>query len=103
MKRIITYISILAAVLTAGVSCTREAIDGNQEDGVLTLSFFTEEMGTKVTVNEGSPVVGNALENKIEYIDYFFFEDTDPNSAAIKSGRLTVDQLTKINDTRYRY
>ena len=103
MKRIITYISILAAVLTAGVSCTREAIDGNQEDGVLTLSFITEEMGTKVSVNEGSPVVGNELENKIDYIDYFFFEDTDPNSAAIKSGRLTVDQLTKLSDTEYTY
>ena len=103
MKRFITYISILAAVLTAGVSCTREAIDGNQEDGVLTLSFFTEEMGTKVSVNEGNPVVGNAIENKIEYIDYFFFADTDPNSAAVKSSRLTVDQLTKINDTHYTY
>ena len=103
MKRIITYISILAAVLTAGVSCTREAIDGNQEDGVLTLSFITEEMGTRVSVQEGDPVVGNELENKIDYIDYFFFEDTDPNSAAIKSGRLTVDQLTKLSDTEYTY
>ena len=98
MKRIITYISILAAVLTAGVSCTREAIDGNQEDGVLTLSFFTEEMGTKVTVNEGSPVVGNALENKIEYIDYFFFEDTDPNKVIVKMGAEAVyDLLCSLN------
>ena len=87
MKRIITYISILAAVLTAGVSCTREAIDGNQEGNELTLSFVTEEMGTKVTVNDGSPVAGVGAENKIEYVDYFFFADTDPNSAAIKSGR----------------
>ena len=103
MKRIITYISILAAVLTAGVSCTREAIDGNQEGNELTLSFVTEEMGTKVTVNDGSPVAGVGAENTIEYVDYFFFADTDPNSAAIKSGRLTVDQLTKVNDTRYTY
>ena len=103
MKRIITYISILAAVLTAGVSCTREAIDGNQEDGVLTLSFVTEEMGTRVSVNEGDPVVGNAIENKIEYVDYFFFEDSNPNSPAVKSGRLTVDQLTKKSDTEYTY
>ena len=103
MKRIITYISILAAVLTAGVSCTREAIDGNQEGNELTLSFVTEEMGTKVTVNDGSPVAGVGAENTIEYVDYFFFADTDPNSAAIKSGRLSVDQLTKVNDTRYTY
>ena len=103
MKRIITYISILAAVLTAGVSCTREAIDGNQEDGILTLSFKTEEMGTRVSVNEGDPVVGNEIENKIEYVDYFFFEDSNPDSPAVKSGRLTVDQLTKVSDTEYTY
>lgn len=103
MKRIITYISILAAALTAGVSCTREAIDGNQESNELTLSFVTEEMSTKVTVNDGTPVAGEGAENTIEYVDYFFFADTDPNSAAIKSGRLSVEELTKINDTRYTY
>ena len=103
MKRIITYISILAAVLTAGVSCTREAIDGNQEGGVITLSFKTEEMGTRVTVNEGDPVVGQGAENKIEYVDYFFFSSTDPDTPAIKSGRLSVDALTKVSDTEYKY
>ena len=103
MKRIIAHISILAAVLTAGVSCTREAIDGNQEGNEISLTFVTEEMSTKVTVNDGNPVAGVGAENTIEYVDYFFFADTDPNSTAIKSGRLTVDELTKVNDTRYTY
>ena len=70
---------------------------------MITLSFITEKMGTRVNVNEGDPVVGNAIENKIEYVDYFFFEDSNPDSPAIKSGRLTVDQLTKISDTEYTY
>ena len=103
MKRIITYISILAAVLTAGISCTREALDGNQECSELTLCFKTEEMGTRVSINDGEPVVGNAIENKIEYVDYFFFEDANPNSAAVKTGRLSVDDLTKVSDTEYTY
>ena len=103
MKRIIAYISILAAVLTAGVSCTREAVDGSREGNEITLSFVTEEMSTRVTVNDGTPVAGVGAENTIEYVDYFFFADTDPNSTAIKSGRLTVDELTKVNDTRYTY
>lgn len=103
MKRIITYISILAAVLTAGVSCTREAIDGNQEGGAITLTFKTEVMSTRVTVNEGDPVVGQGAENKIEYVDYFFFSSTDPDTPAIKSGRLSVDALTKVSDTEYKY
>ena len=103
MKRIITYISILAAVLTTGVSCTREAIDGNQEGGALTLCFKTEEMGTRVTVADGENVAGVGAENTIEYVDYFFFADTDPDTPAIKSGRLLVDELSKVSDTEYKY
>ena len=103
MKRIITYISILAAVLTAGVSCTREVIDGNQDGGALTLCFKTQEMGTRVTVADGENVLGIGAENAIEYVDYFFFADTDPSSAAIKSGRLLVEELNKVSDTEYTY
>ena len=103
MKRIITYISILAAVLTVGVSCTREAIDGNRDGGALTLCFKTEEMGTRVTVTDGENVLGVGAENAIEYVDYFFFADTDPDSPAIKSGRLLVDELTKVSETEYKY
>ena len=103
MKRIITYISILAAVLTASVSCTREALDGNQGSGAITLSFQTQDMNTRVTINDADPVVGQGAENKIEYVDYFFFSSTDPDTPAFKSGRLSVDALTKVSDTEYKY
>ncbi len=103
MKRIITYISILAAVLTTGVSCTREALDGNQGSGAITLSFQTQDMNTRVTINDADPVVGQGAENKIEYVDYFFFASADPDTPAIKSGRLSVDALTKVSDTEYKY
>lgn len=104
MKRIITYFYILGAVLTAGVSCTREAIGGNQEDGAITLCFKTEEMSTRVSVNENAgKEAGKEAENTIEYVDYFFFADTDPDTPAIKSGRLSVDDLTKVSETEYTY
>ena len=104
MKRIITYISILAAVLTAGVSCTREAIREDAENGVITLRIKTEDMSTRVTVNENAGTeLGKGAENAILYVDYFFFADTDQNTPAIKSGHLTVDDLTKVSDTEYTY
>ena len=107
MKRIITYISILAAVLTAGVSCTREVpFDDNQEGGKITLHFITEAMGTRVTVDDpGTPatVAGVGAENTITHVDYFFFADDDPESEAIVSGRLDVSDLTKVSNTEYTY
>ncbi|MBR2210329.1 MAG: hypothetical protein IKG84_03305 [Bacteroidales bacterium] len=105
MKRIITYISILAAVLSAGVSCTREAIDGNQDGGELVLRFRTEEMSTRVTVSDVAPVDGVGAENAIEHVDYFFFADANPASQAIVSGRLSGDELTKVegSETEYKY
>ena len=104
MKRIITYISILAAVLTAGVSCTREAIGEDQEGGVITLRFKTEEMGTRAEINHNAGTeVGQEAENAIEHVDYFFFADTNPDTQAIKSGRISGGDLTKVSDTEYTY
>ena len=107
MKRIITYISILAAVLTAGVSCTRETpFDDNQDNGKITLRFRTEKMGTRVSISDpGNPatVAGEGAENTITHLDYFFFDDDDPESEAIVSGRLSVDDLDKVSDTEYTY
>ena len=104
MKRIITYISILAAALTAGVSCSREAsFDGDQEGGMLSLYFKTAEMSTRVSVADGTPVTGVGAENTIDHIDYFFFADENPDSEAIVSGRATSTQLTKVSDTEYKY
>ena len=103
MKRIITYISILAAALTASVSCTREAIGEDQEGGVITLRFKTEEMSTRVTVNDADPEAGKDAENTILYVDYFFFASTDKDTPTIKSGRIYVDDLTKVSETEYTY
>ncbi len=104
MKRIITYISILAVVLTAGVSCSRDlSIDEIQSGGKLTLVFRTEQMGTRLTVKDDDPVKGVGAENSIEHIDYFFFPNDNPTSEAVVYGRLTVDQLTKVSETEYKY
>ena len=104
MKRVIIYISIFAAVLTAGVSCTRmETFNGDQESGKFTIYIQTAEMNTKATVSEGSDVTGVGSENIIDHIDYFFFADENPESTAIVHGRATASQLSKISDTRYKY
>lgn len=105
MKRLFTYISILAAALTAGVSCSREATIGDQEGGNLSLIFRTAEMGTRATVNEkAGKVTGTSAENLIDHVDVFFFSDEDPASEAIYSERLTTasGKLTKVNDTEYK-
>ena len=105
MKRLYKYIPILAVILAAGVSCTREAfIDGTQESSKFTLTFRTAAMDTKaVTVADGDGVTGEGAENTIEHIDYFFFADDDPTSEAIVCGRILGDELTKVNDTEYTY
>jgi len=104
MKKLYKYIPILAVILTAGVSCTRDAfIDDSQESSKLTLTFRTAAMDTKVTVADGEGVTGEGAENTIEHIDYFFFADDDPASEAIVSGRVLADDLVKVSDTEYEY
>ena len=112
MKRIITYISILAAVVTAGVSCSREiSFDENQDGGKITLHFLTEKMGTRVTVSDPATpatVAGVGAENVIDHLDYFFFADDNPTSEAIVSGRLSASDLTPVvvegnETTEYTY
>lgn len=105
MKRLITYISILAVALTAGVSCSREAAMADQEGGSLELLFRTAEMGTRaISVTDGNPVVGEGAENVITHVDYFFFQDENPASEAIVSGRLTTasGELVKASETLYK-
>lgn len=103
MKRIISYISICAALLTAGVSCVRVESFDDKESGNLALVFQTAEMSTRVTIEDGTPVTGVGAENTIDHIDYFFFADEDPASEAIVHGRATSSQLTKISETEYKY
>ena len=107
MKRIITYISILAAALIAGVSCSRETSIDEGQDSKLTLVFKTAEMSTRVSVVDGTPVTGVGAENTVDHIDYFFFSDENPESEAIVSGRAVVGtgagKLNKVSDTEYKY
>ena len=103
MKRIISYISICAALLTAGVSCVRVESFDDKEGGNLSLVFQTSEMSTRVTIGEGTDVTGVGAENTIDHIDYFFFADENPASEAIVHGRATSSQLTKISETEYKY
>jgi hypothetical protein len=103
MKRIISYISICAVLLTAGVSCVRVESFDDKESGNLALVFQTAEMSTRVTIEDGTPVTGVGAENTIDHIDYFFFADEDPASEAIVHGRATSSQLTKISETEYKY
>ena len=104
MKRLITYISILAAALTAGVSCSHEAVlDSEQEGSNLTLVFRTAQMATRVDINENAgKVAGEGAENVIDHVDFFFFADENPDSEAIVSGRLTSGDLNKVSDTEYK-
>ena len=104
MKRLITYISILAAALTAGVSCSHEAVlDSEQEGSNITLVFRTAQMATRVDINENAgKVVGEGAENVIDHVDFFFFADENPDSEAIYSGRLTSGDLNKVSDTEYK-
>ncbi len=78
MKRIITNIFILAVALTASISCTREdVLEGNGQDGFITLRLQTAEMGTRVTIKDGEPVDGDELENVVDHADFFFFKNAD--------------------------
>ena len=104
MKRIITYITILAAVMTAGVSCSQNLTpERDQDSGKITLHFITEQMGTKVNVQDGDSVQGVGAENTIDHVDYFFFTDNNQETEAIVSGRLSLSDLTKVSDTEYTY
>ena len=98
MKRFITYIYILLAVaLTASVSCTREDVfDGNGQDGFITLRLQTAEMGTRVSVKPGEPVVGEELENVVDHADFFFFKNED-GTVLLDHKRLTVKSEQNAN------
>lgn len=78
MKRIFTYIFIIAVALTASVSCSREYVfEENGQDGFITLRLQTAEMGTRVTITDGDPVDGEELENVVKHADFFFFKNED--------------------------
>lgn len=107
MKRLITYISILAVALTATVSCSREdSFDGNQ-DGVLTLRLQTSEMATRVTINENAGKVnGEGFENTVTHADFFFFKD-EAGTTLLNHTRLEVKdgELVPVSgqDNLYEY
>ena len=97
MKRIITYISIIAVALTASVSCSREDVfEGNGQDGFITLRLQTAEMGTRVTVKDGQPVEGEELENVVDHADFFFFKNED-GTVLLDHKRLVVKTEENTN------
>lgn len=92
MKKYLIYISVLAAALTAGVSCSQEeSFDGNKDGSIFTLRFQTAELETRATEQ------GVGAENVVDHVDYFFFVDDNPTTEAFLSGRLTTGETPGVN------
>lgn len=85
MKKIITYITILAAF--AAVSCTRtdEAIE-SLDAPVLTISLNAGEMMTKSAIPN--------VEDVVTQFDWFFYEDNTGTSEPVYHGHYSVNGTT---------
>ena len=107
MKRIFTYINIIAVALAASVSCSREYVfEENGQDGFITLRLQTAEMGTRVTITDGDPVDGEELENVVKHADFFFFKNED-GTGLLDHKRLEVKEGELVpvtgQDNLYEY
>ena len=107
MKRIFTYIYIIAVALAASVSCSREYVfEENGQDGFITLRLQTAEMGTRVTITDGDPVDGEELENVVKHADFFFFKNED-GTGLLDHKRLEVKEGELVpvtgQDNLYEY
>lgn len=93
MKKLTTYITLVAAVaLAASCIAERPQIAG-QEEGLFTLRLQTAELGTRSVRGD------DALnENTIDHVDIFFFED-EAGTTLVNNGhyRLTASQLTAVS------
>lgn len=102
MKRIITHISLVAAIAFAA-SCSQESFLGEEGDGVLTLRLQTAEMSTRATV---ATVPGEGVENEVTHADFFFFSDEE-GTTLLENGhvRLAVGDggLTAKGGNVYEY
>lgn len=101
MKRIITHISLVAAIAFAA-SCSQESFLGEEGDGVLTLRLQTAEMSTRAT----DTVAGEGVENEVTHADFFFFSDEE-GTTLLENGhvRLAVGDggLTAKDGNVYEY
>lgn len=83
MKRIITYIAVVAAI--AAVSCTRseEQPGALNTASMLMLNLDSGSMATRSDIPDAEPVVSQ--------FDWFFYPDATGTSAPIHHGHFTVD------------
>lgn len=97
MKRIITYILIVAATAFAA-SCTRENLEPAQGEGSITLRLQTAELETRATVP------GEGVENTLTHADFFFFEDEE-GTTLLEHKRLEVKEgeLVAVGGNAYTY
>ena len=83
MKKIITHISLVAAIAFAA-SCSQESFLGEEGDGVLTLRLQTAEMSTRATV------AGEGVENEVTHADFFFFSDEE-GTTLLENGHVRLE------------
>ena len=106
MKRIFTYILIMASALFAAVSCSNEALENDPKAPQGELKAFTLRLGTldpaETKALTGEKIPGEGNENTIQHVDYFFFGD-EAGTQLLYSGRLTLDQLTAVEGQDYTY
>ena len=93
MKRIITYLSVFAALLA--VSCNRvEPSNFTGESDVLRFALRSSEMETRATVQEDPNAVDN--ENVINTVDYFFFKDAEGTTLLVHDSKTFSEEEERV-------
>ncbi len=94
MKRIITYLSIFAALLA--VSCNRmEPSDFTGESDVLRFALSSSGMETRaITVDDDPNAVDN--ENVINTVDYFFFKNVKGTTVLVHDSKTFAEDEERI-------
>ena len=104
MKRIYTYILIMAAALSAAVSCSNEALEKDTpapkgDFNAVTLRLRNIDPAETKALT-GNKIPGEGNENTIHHIDYFFFGD-EAGTKLLYSDRLAVSELTDKGNYTY--
>ena len=107
MKRIFTYILIIAAALIVAVSCSNEALEKDTtvkgDFAAFTLRLCNvDPVQTKALTGNQIPGDDAYNENTITHIDYFFFGD-EAGTTLLYKGRLSVSDLTEVTGQDYTY
>ena len=107
MKRIFTYILIIAAALIVAVSCSNEALEkditAKGDFAAFTLRLCNIDPAQTKALT-GNQIAGEDAynENTITHIDYFFFGD-EAGTSLLYKGRLSVSDLTEVEGQDYTY